>query len=125
VKVLIVDDNDALRDSMKRLLKSHGLSVDVAADGELALALIQHTRFDVLLVDVQMPVMDGMALTQHIRRMPDMQHLKIIGVSAGMLSHDKQLCLDAGMNDYVAKPFQVNDLLDKLRSHAFHTETPI
>lgn len=124
VKVLIVDDNDALRDSMKRLLKSHGLSVDVAADGEQALALIQHSRFDALLVDVQMPVMDGMALTQHIRRMPNMQQLKIIGISAGMLSQDKQLCLDAGMNDYVAKPFQVNDLLDKLRSHTRPTETP-
>lgn len=121
-KVLIVDDNDALRDSMKRLLKSQGLSVEVAADGQLALALMQHTRFDVLLVDVQMPVMDGMALTEHIRRMPDMQDLKIIGVSAGMLNHDKQLCLNAGMNDYLAKPFQVNDLLNKLRIHAFHTK---
>ncbi len=124
VKVLIVDDNDALRDSMKRLLNSQGLSVDVAADGACALALLQHTRFDVLLVDVQMPVMDGMVLTQHIRHMPDMQNLKIIGVSAGMLDHDKQLCLDAGMNDYVAKPFQMNDLLDTLRRHARQHKTP-
>lgn len=121
LKVLIVDDDEAIRDSMRRLLKSQGLQVSTAADGALALALLETERFEVLLVDVQMPVMDGMTLTHNIRQQPHTQGLKIIGVSAGMLSDDKQHCLDAGMDDYLAKPFQLDDLLNKLRSHVVVT----
>jgi CheY-like chemotaxis protein len=124
LKVLIVDDDHAIRDSMGRVLKSHGLHVDAAADGASALELLQRKNYAVLLVDVQMPVMDGMALAQQIRQLPNTRDLKIIGVSAGMLSDDQQHCLDAGMNDYLAKPFQVQHLLEKLRTHAFHSETP-
>ena len=114
--VLVVDDNEAVRHAMCRLLKHHGIAVDNAHSGLTALESLKSKDYDVMLVDVQMPDMSGLELTQALRKTshPD---LKIIGISAGALGDDRQLCLEAGMNDYLSKPFKVNHMLEKIRLH--------
>jgi two-component system sensor histidine kinase/response regulator len=118
LRVLIVDDDDAVRDAMYRLLKSNGMQVDFATDGHTALNKLNAQHYDLLLADVRMPDMDGIELTQVLRQVAK-SPIKIIGVSAGALDEDRQACLDAGMNDHLSKPFKANDLLNKIQFHAF------
>ena len=113
----IVDDDDAVRDAMYRLLKSNGMQVDFATDGHTALDKLSTHTYDLLLADVRMPEMDGIELTQTLRQTMN-SAIKIIGVSAGELDNDRQTCLDAGMNDHLSKPFKANDLLNKIQLHA-------
>lgn len=117
LRVLIVDDDDAVRDAMYRLLKSNGMQVDFATDGHTALDKLSAHTYDLLLADVRMPEMDGIELTQTLRQAMN-STIKIIGVSAGELDNDRQTCLDAGMNDHLSKPFKANDLLNKIQLHA-------
>ncbi len=117
LRVLIVDDNDAVRDAMLRLLKSQGMAVDHANNGNTALVKLQNHPFDLVLADIRMPVMNGLELTQHLRCTHPLD-LKIIGVSAGGVGSDRQACLDAGMNDHLSKPFRINDLLNVIQRHA-------
>ena len=117
LRVLIVDDDDAVRDAMYRLLKSNGMQVDFATDGHTALDKLSAHTYDLLLADVRMPEMDGIELTQTLRQTMN-SAIKIIGVSAGELDNDRQTCLDAGMNDHLSKPFKANDLLNKIQLHA-------
>jgi CheY-like chemotaxis protein len=118
LRVLIVDDDDAVRDAMYRLLKSNGMQVDFATDGHAALDKLSTHTYDLLLADVRMPEMNGIELTQTLRQAIK-STIKIIGVSAGALDSDRQACLEAGMNDHLSKPFKANDLLNKIQLHAF------
>lgn len=113
---LVVDDNDAVRDAMCRLLKHHGMAVDHADSGLTALEQLKDQHYDVMLVDVEMPDMGGIELAETLRQMNQL-NLKIIGVSAGAVGDDRQACLNAGMDDHLAKPFKVDHMLDKIRQH--------
>lgn len=114
--VLVVEDNDAVRDAMCRLLKHHGMVVDHADSGLTALEKLKDQHYDVMLVDVEMPDMGGIELAETLRQMNQL-NLKIIGVSAGAVGDDRQACLNAGMDDHLAKPFKVDHMLDKIRQH--------
>jgi two-component system, sensor histidine kinase and response regulator len=114
--VLVVEDNDAVRDAMCRLLKHHGMAVDHADSGLTALEKLKDQHYDVMLVDVEMPDMGGIELAETLRQMNQL-NLKIIGVSAGAVGDDRQACLNAGMNDHLAKPFKGDHMLDKIRQH--------
>ena len=118
LRVLIVDDDDAVRDAICRLLKSNGMQVDFAISGHTALEKLSTQTYDMLLADVCMPEMSGIELTQALRQNAK-SPIKIIGVSAGAFDKDRQACLEAGMNDHLSKPFKVNDLLNKIQLHAF------
>ena len=118
LRILIVEDDDAVRDAMYRLLKTNGMHVDFVGTGHAALEKLNDQTYELVLADVRMPEMGGLELTQLLRQ-SNQAHIKIIGVSAGVLGNDRQACLDAGMNDHIAKPFKVNDLLDTIHRHAF------
>jgi CheY-like chemotaxis protein len=114
-RVLIVDDDDAIRDAMCRLLKGHGMHVDTAANAMDALQQLHMHSYDVLLADVRMPEMSGLELTETVRQ--KMQSpIKIIGISAGALDNDREACLEAGMNEHISKPFKVKDLLETIQN---------
>lgn len=117
LRVLVVDDDDAVRDAMCRLLKGHGVHADAVNSGRTALDKLATHHYDLLLADVRMADMNGLELAQTLRQSPN-SPIKIIGVSAGALENDRQACLDAGMNDHLSKPFRVNDLLNKIQQHA-------
>lgn len=82
-----------------------GATVSVAGDGRQALEQLHAGHFDLVLMDIQMPVMDGYEATLHIRSQPEHDCLPIIAMTAHAMALDRKKCLEVGMNDYIAKPF--------------------
>ena len=119
LRILVVEDNRINQLVAQGLLKSEGAEVHVAADGALGVTavLAAEQEFHAVLMDLQMPVMDGYEATQHIRADARFQHLPIIAVTANTSARDRQECLDAGMNDHVGKPFDFTYLVDKVLQH--------
>ncbi|MCB2379051.1 PAS domain S-box protein [Hymenobacter sp. BT635] len=109
-RVLLTEDNAFNRQIAKGFLQNAGLLVTEAEDGAVAVALARQQVFDVILMDVQMPVMNGLEATMHIRQKLALSP-PIIALTANAIKGEREKCLDAGMNDYLAKPFQEDDLL--------------
>jgi two-component system, sensor histidine kinase and response regulator len=103
-KVLLVDDNDINQDVVKELLNLVQADITTAANGREAIELLEHTHFDVVLMDVQMPIMDGIEATRRLRVQERFDQLPIIAMTAGALAGDRERCLSVGMNDYISKP---------------------
>ena len=103
-RVLLVEDNELNQEVALAFLHDAGLVVDVAQDGALALERVRGNRYDIVLMDMQMPVMDGLTATREIRRLPGMSDLPIVAMTANAMSRDRERCIEAGMNDYLAKP---------------------
>ncbi|MBF0461233.1 MAG: response regulator [Magnetococcales bacterium] len=104
--VLLVDDNEINQEVAQGILQRVGLQVEVASDGLEAVAKVQGGAFDLVLMDVQMPVMDGYEATRCIRGEEKWRDLPIIAMTANAMKGDREACLAAGMNDYVAKPIE-------------------
>lgn len=103
-RILLVEDNEVNQELMCDLLSDSGIGVKVAADGKEALEVLEHETFDGVLMDCQMPVMDGYTATRKIRKRPGLKKLPIIAMTANAMVEDRQRALDAGMNDYIVKP---------------------
>ncbi len=113
-RILVVDDDALNREVAQILLEDIGLQVDVAADGVEALSLAQNGGYNLILMDVQMPNMDGLEATRKLRQIPACRDLPILAMTANTFSADRQRCLDAGMNDFIGKPFQPQTLFETL-----------
>ena len=103
-RILLVEDNDLNQEVATELLRDAGFIVDVAENGEIALEKMQQASFDLVLMDMQMPVMDGLTATREIRKLPDFAALPIIAMTANVQASDRLRCSEAGMNDHLAKP---------------------
>jgi two-component system, sensor histidine kinase and response regulator len=108
--VLLVEDNDLNQEVATELLRGVGLVVDVAGNGKIAVEKVQAGAFDIVLMDMQMPVMDGLEATRAIRAIPDFHALPIIAMTANAMQSDREACREAGMNDHVAKPIDPAEL---------------
>lgn len=113
-KILVVEDEPINREIIGFILEEAGLRVDMAFDGQEAVAKVRQARYDMVLMDMQMPVLDGLQATQQIRALPGMKDLAIIAVTANAFDDDRVKCLAAGMNDFIAKPFDPEDVFGKL-----------
>jgi signal transduction histidine kinase/ActR/RegA family two-component response regulator len=113
-RVLLVEDNDMNQLIACEILREAGVQVDLADNGQIALDCIARTRYDIVLMDLQMPVLDGLAATAVIRRDPAYADLPIIALTANVLAADRARCAEAGMNDFLAKPLDPHALWDAL-----------
>ena len=104
LRVLLVDDNDVNQSVVKELLSLLKAHIVLASNGQEALNQLEKHSFDVVLMDIQMPIMDGIEATKRIRAQTMYASLPIIAMTANALSGDRERCLAAGMNDYIAKP---------------------
>jgi PAS domain S-box-containing protein len=103
-RVLLVEDNAINREVAVDLLQETGLVVDTAENGRIAVDKVRTGQYDLVLMDMQMPEMDGVAATQSIRALPSRAALPIIAMTANAFDEDRRICTDAGMNDFVSKP---------------------
>jgi signal transduction histidine kinase/ActR/RegA family two-component response regulator len=113
-RVLLVEDNKVNQKMASAILKRLHLDLTVAENGQEALSLISHTAFDLVLMDLQMPVMDGYEATQAIRCLPSAESLPIIAMTADAMKDVATACTDAGMNDYLTKPIDMAALNNAL-----------
>ncbi|QWR78187.1 response regulator [Candidatus Magnetomonas plexicatena] len=112
--VLLVEDNEINRELAVEILTEAGLSVDIAVNGVDALEKISQTNYDGILMDCQMPIMDGFECSVQIRKDSRYDNLPIIAMTANAMEGDRQRCIDHGMNDHVAKPIDVGQLFSTM-----------
>ncbi len=119
LRLLVVEDNANNRQVAQELLVAEGAEVVLAENGEQGVqaVLAAEGAFDAVLMDLQMPVMDGLMATARIRERFDQQALPIIAMTANAMASDRQACLEAGMNSHVGKPFELADLVSVLLRH--------
>src|SRR5581483_157534 len=113
-KVLIADDEAAIRRAVRGTLQGMGFEIEEAPTGEAALELLRHARFDVVLLDINMPGMGGIVACREIRRMAP--SLPVLMLTVRDSEDDKIEALDAGADDYVTKPFHVRELAARIRA---------
>jgi CheY-like chemotaxis protein len=114
LRILLAEDNAVNQEVAVALIGSAGLTVDVAADGQQAIDMVKAGNYALVLMDVQMPVMDGLDATRAIRRLPEGAELPILAMTANAFDEERQRCLDAGMDDHVAKPVVAEQLFATL-----------
>jgi len=123
LKILLAEDNLVNQKVALKQLQSLGYTADVAANGQEVLALLAKIPYDLILMDCQMPILDGIAATQEIRRwLADQRQPIIVAMTANAMKEDKQMCLDAGMNDYLSKPVIKENLAAILEHWSCHLE---
>jgi CheY-like chemotaxis protein/two-component sensor histidine kinase len=118
-KILLVEDLDINREIVLAALNDTGLHIDTAKNGRDALDKISADpeKYDLIFMDIQMPVMDGLEATRQIRALPRTRRLPIIALSANVFKDNIEECLSAGMDDHLGKPFDIGIILEKLRTH--------
>jgi two-component system, sensor histidine kinase and response regulator len=123
-RILLVEDNAVNRTIAMKLLEKRGHVVIAVENGALAVDATAAERFDLVLMDVQMPVMDGITATAQIRAREHTTggHIPIVAVTAHALDQDRQRCLAAGMDDYLPKPIRSADLFATVSRFAPHPE---
>jgi len=110
-KILLAEDNPVNQQVAGAMLKTIGIQMDLATNGQEAYQLVKDKQYDLVFMDCQMPVMDGYEATRLIRQLPDNKRdLPIVALTANALSDDRQKCLDVGMNDFLSKPFSLLQL---------------
>ena len=109
--ILLVEDNEINQQVARELLEKAGVTVAIAENGKEAVARALEEKFDGVLMDIQMPVMDGLSAAREMRKAPGLANLPIIAMTANVMASDREQSLAAGMNDYIAKPFDPNQMV--------------
>jgi CheY-like chemotaxis protein len=115
LRILLAEDNPVNQKLALRLLERMGYRADLAVDGSAAIAAVERAAYDVVLMDVQMPEMDGLEATRRIRlRWPGGSGPRIVAMTANAMEGDREMCLAAGMDDYISKPIRPEALGEAL-----------
>ena len=109
-RILLVEDNDINQLVAREMLESAGLIVDVAENGAVALRMLEEARYDLVFMDMQMPVMDGLSCTREIRKIQRFEQLPVIAMTANAMEQDRHRCIEAGMDGVVIKPIDPETL---------------
>jgi GAF domain-containing protein/DNA-binding response OmpR family regulator len=114
LRILLAEDNAVNQKLALRLLEQMGYRADVASNGLEAIESVERQTYDVVLMDVQMPEMDGLDATRAIRKLEDLVQPRIVAMTANAMQGDREMCLAAGMDDYISKPIRVLELIEAL-----------
>jgi CheY-like chemotaxis protein len=120
MRILIAEDNPVNQKLAERVLTKLGYEPDIVVNGEEALHAVHRDSYDVVLMDVQMPVLDGLEATRKIRQSKNGQPV-IIAMTANAMQGDREICIDAGMNDYISKPIKLDDVIILLEKWSVKT----
>jgi hypothetical protein len=112
--VLVAEDNQINIEVIRHYLNFLKIESHFVADGLQCIDALKSNRYDLVLMDIQMPNLDGIKATQQIRLMPDLKELPIIGLSAGVAESDRENGIQSGMNAFLTKPFEVEELASSL-----------
>ncbi|QJT17463.1 response regulator [Aeromonas sp. 1805] len=119
LRILLAEDNELNQQVALELLRAVGADVSIAGNGAIALEMVAQTHYDLILMDMQMPVMDGLAATRLLREREDVgQHTPILAMTANVMAGDRERCLAAGMDDHIAKPIDPDRLYAALQRWA-------
>lgn len=117
MQVLLVDDDESTREAMKFFLENAGYHVEFASDGPTAVTQAQHLRPDVILLDIMMPGMDGYEVARILKSQKQLRQIPVIALTARAMSDDRQRARAAGFDDFLTKPFRMEEFFDKLAAH--------
>ena len=112
-RILIADDDPLVRDAVAKILELFGHNVTAVADGQEVLEKLQ-SEIDIIILDINMPGMDGYEVTKRLREMPKLAHVPIIALTANVLRGDREKSLDAGCDGYIQKPLDVDMLPEQV-----------
>ncbi len=115
-KILVIEDNEQNRILMRQILKYHGYEVAEAADGAAGLKMAGEHLPDLILLDLQMPVMGGFAVIREIRKTPELSKLKVIAVTSFAMKGDREKALQAGFDEYVIKPIDTRKFIELVKT---------
>lgn len=115
--ILVVEDNELNQKIVCEMLRNYGFDVTTAKNGLDCLQILQHKSFDMILLDIQMPIMDGYETAQLIKEDVNLKHIPIIAMTAHAMNGDREKCLASGCNSYIAKPFKAEELVEEIKKH--------
>lgn len=115
-RVLLVEDNELNRDMLSRRLMRKGFEVDMALDGAEGVAMARAGAYDIVLMDMSLPVIDGWEATRQLRAAPETARVPIIALTAHAMAGDRDRAMDAGCSDYDTKPVEMERLLAKMHA---------
>jgi CheY-like chemotaxis protein len=118
VRILVVEDNPVNLQVVLTVLHALGYQPDTAENGQTGIEMAEVGGYDLILLDVQLPDIDGWAVTRHLRQHVTDKRLTIVAITAGVTPEDRQRCFDAGMDDFVMKPFKISTLKDVILKYA-------
>lgn len=115
-KILLVEDNEMNSDMLSRRLQRKGFEVEIAEDGQQGIDIAVSSKPDLILMDLSLPVMDGLEATRQIKATADLAHIPIIALTAHAMTSDRDKALEAGCDDFDTKPIDFNRLLEKIEA---------
>jgi two-component system cell cycle response regulator DivK len=116
-KVLIVEDTPMNMELILEILNDEGFSVDCAEDGEKGIKMTEKEIYDLILMDIELPGMNGIEVTNRIRGNPAYKNVPVIALTAYAMKGDRERLLSKGFNDYISKPIEVPDFISKLEEY--------
>ncbi|MEO0075202.1 MAG: response regulator [candidate division WOR-3 bacterium] len=116
--IILAEDNPEHQKLIKKMLEKYNLNIDIANNGKELLSMLEHgPHYDLILMDIQMPIMDGYRATEEIRKKPRFSEIPIIGITAFAMEGDEQIAIAKGMNDYITKPIDKQILYKTLSKY--------
>lgn len=124
MNILVVEDSEINQAVVEALLETMGCTVVIAENGQIAVDMLREKTFHLVLMDCQMPVMDGYEATRQIRKLDRQNDIKILALTANAMPGDREKCLQAGMDDYITKPFEAEELERMICMHLYSDNKP-